>query len=296
MTSESSKISTEAPVGAVLVVGGGIAGVQAALDAADAGFHVHLVESSPAIGGRMAQLDKTFPTNDCSMCILSPKLVECGRHLDIDVLTCAELIGLEGEPGRFTARIRRRARYVDINKCTGCGDCLQQCPVRYQPRFRVAREPVRLSEDEDVLVGSLIAKHGRSRSALLRVMQEVNAALHYLPAPVLQRLADEFAVPLSVLYRIGTFYTAFSLTPRGRHTISVCTGTACHIKGAPKLVEELQRELGIAVGGTTPDSAFSLQTVRCLGCCALAPVVKVDNRIYGGVKSGDISKIVKDHI
>src|SRR4030043_34711 len=94
-------------IGAVLVVGGGIAGVQAALDLANSGIKVYLLERSPAIGGKMAQLDKTFPTNDCAMCIISPKLVEAGRHLNIEILTNADLVSLGGEAGRFTARLRK---------------------------------------------------------------------------------------------------------------------------------------------------------------------------------------------
>ena len=117
------------PIGAALVVGGGIAGVQAALDLANSGIKVYLVEKSPAIGGKMAQLDKTFPTNDCAMCILSPKLVEAGRHLNIEIITNAELIGLEGEAGNFLATVRRNPRYVDLDKCTSCNDCAEVCPI-----------------------------------------------------------------------------------------------------------------------------------------------------------------------
>ena len=124
-------INKAAPVGAVLVVGGGVGGIQAALDLANSGFKVYLVESSPAIGGNMAMLDKTFPTNDCSLCILSPKLVECGRHLNVTLMTMADVLDLQGESGRFTATIRRRARYVDLERCTGCGVCLEKCPRRY---------------------------------------------------------------------------------------------------------------------------------------------------------------------
>ena len=124
-----------APVGAVLVVGGGIGGMQAAIDLAEAGFKVYLVEEKPAIGGVMAQLDKTFPTNDCAMCIMSPKLVECERHLNIEIITGAQLLELRGEPGHFTAVVEERPRFVDLAKCTACGDCAAACPVRLRDPF-----------------------------------------------------------------------------------------------------------------------------------------------------------------
>ncbi len=122
-------VSESGKVGSVLVVGGGIGGIQAALDLAESGFKVYVVDNSPAIGGVMAQLDKTFPTNDCSMCILSPKLVECGRHLNVEALTCSEVTEISGEEGNFIVSLKQRPRYVDIEKCTGCGLCAKFCPV-----------------------------------------------------------------------------------------------------------------------------------------------------------------------
>jgi heterodisulfide reductase subunit A2 len=122
-------------IGAALVVGGGIAGVQAALDLANSGIKVYLLERSPAIGGKMAQLDKTFPTNDCAMCIVSPKLVEAGRHLNIDIITNSELVSLEGEAGYFRAKIRKHPRYVDMAKCTSCNDCTEVCPILLPNEF-----------------------------------------------------------------------------------------------------------------------------------------------------------------
>ena len=119
----------------VLVVGGGIAGIQASIDLANMGFQVYLVEQSPSIGGRMAQLDKTFPTNDCAMCILAPKMIECYRHENVKVLSYSEVAAVEGELGRFQARILMKPRYIDEAKCTGCGECAEQCPVEVLSEF-----------------------------------------------------------------------------------------------------------------------------------------------------------------
>jgi len=115
--------------GSVMVVGAGIAGIQASLDLADSGYLVYLVEKKSAIGGVMAQLDKTFPTNDCSMCIISPKLVECGRHLNIDLLTMTEIEEVTGGPGNFQVKLLESPRYIDMAKCTACGECAKVCPI-----------------------------------------------------------------------------------------------------------------------------------------------------------------------
>jgi heterodisulfide reductase subunit A2 len=117
------------PVGAVLVVGGGIGGMQASLDLAESGFYVYLVDTSPTIGGVMSQLDKTFPTNDCAMCIMSPKLVGTGSHRNIRVITHAEIKEITGPPGSFEATILRKPRYIRPEKCTGCGECAKHCPA-----------------------------------------------------------------------------------------------------------------------------------------------------------------------
>ncbi|MBN2492040.1 MAG: CoB--CoM heterodisulfide reductase iron-sulfur subunit A family protein, partial [Planctomycetes bacterium] len=118
-----------------MVVGGGISGIQAALDLAASGFRVYLVEKSPTIGGKMAQLDKTFPTNDCSMCIESPKFIECDRHPNIEILTYTEVDRVEGAAGDFTVTLTRKPRYIDENRCTGCTTCVEYCPVRVPDPF-----------------------------------------------------------------------------------------------------------------------------------------------------------------
>jgi heterodisulfide reductase subunit A len=122
-------------VGAVVIVGGGIAGMQAALDVANSGFKVYLVEKNPSIGGNMAQLDKTFPTNDCSTCMISPKLIEVAKHPNIEILSHSEVEEVTGKPGHFRVKIKKKARYVDESVCTGCGTCVAACPVQYRPVF-----------------------------------------------------------------------------------------------------------------------------------------------------------------
>jgi len=119
----------------VVVIGGGIAGIQASLDLADMGYEVHLVERSPSIGGRMAQLDKTFPTNDCSMCILSPKMIMCSGHENVRLHTYSEVESVSGEFPHLKVKIKEKARRIDINRCTGCGDCIAKCPVKVPNEF-----------------------------------------------------------------------------------------------------------------------------------------------------------------
>ena len=129
------KLLPDSNFGDVLVVGGGISGIQASLDLATVGFKVYLVDSAPTIGGHMAQLDKTFPSNDCSMCIESPKFVECNRHPNIEIITYTEVDSVEGEPGDFKVTLLKKPRYVLEDKCTGCTVCVEYCPVKYPDKF-----------------------------------------------------------------------------------------------------------------------------------------------------------------
>jgi NADH:ubiquinone oxidoreductase subunit E/NAD-dependent dihydropyrimidine dehydrogenase PreA subunit len=285
--------SKETPVGAVLVVGGGIGGIQSSLDLANSGFKVYLLESGPVIGGQMAKLDKTFPTNDCSMCIISPKLVECGAHPNIEKLTYADLQKVEGEPGKFKITIKKRARSVDESLCTGCGECINHCLVRNQPYIepRQVVEPP-LPEDDKRIVEEILDRYGEHRSPLIPVLQDISGKFNYLPEPVLYYVSFKLNIPMAHVLRVATFYAFFSLKPRGKHLVSVCMGTACHVRGGERILEKLEEELGIRHGQTTDDKKFSLEMVRCLGCCALSPVVKVDERVYSRVRYNTVMDIL----
>ena len=135
MADETNTTTAGGDIGDVMVLGGGISGIQAALDMATAGFRVFLVDRAPTIGGKMAQLDKTFPTNDCSMCIESPKFIECDRHPNIEIMTYTEVDGVDGEAGDFTVHLTRKPRYVIEDRCTGCTICVEYCPVEVPDRF-----------------------------------------------------------------------------------------------------------------------------------------------------------------
>ena len=120
-------------IGAVVIIGGGIAGIQSALDIANSGFKVYIVEEKPNVGGIMAQLDKTFPTNDCSSCMMGPKLVELANHRNIELITYADVVGISGTAGNFKVKVRKRARSISAERCTGCRTCVDRCPVTNQP-------------------------------------------------------------------------------------------------------------------------------------------------------------------
>lgn len=129
------RLGEYSPQRSVLVIGGGIAGIQASLDLAEKGIHVYLVEKEPSIGGHMALLDKTFPTNDCSMCILAPKMNKCAANDNIEILSYYEVTQVKGKAGNFRVKVKRKARYVNERKCTGCGDCVARCPKKVPNKY-----------------------------------------------------------------------------------------------------------------------------------------------------------------
>ena len=283
-------------VGSVLVVGAGIGGMQASLDLANAGFKVYLVERNPAIGGVMAQLDKTFPTNDCAMCTLAPRMVECGSHINIEKLTYSEVESIEGEPGAFKVRVRKKARSVRADKCTGCGECMANCLVRNRAYTEpLEPEPLELTPDELDEVNSVLAEHEGERGSILPILQDINAKYKWLPPGAVRRVSDVLGLPLARVLRFVTFYNALSLEPQGKYLIRVCMGTACYVKGGQNILEAFERELNIKVAGTTKDLKFSLETVNCLGCCGQSPVVTVDEDIYGYMKQTKVHEIIKQY-
>ncbi len=281
-------------IGSVLVIGAGIGGVQAALDLAGSGYKVYLLDERPAIGGTMAQLDKTFPTNDCSMCILAPKLVDAGRHQNIEIITMADVEKIEGEPGIFKVRIKKNPRFVDESKCTGCGSCWNNCPVRNKPQEEQLVKP-ELEEKDLEKITKLIGNSKNGRRILVPLLQDINIEYGYLPENILKYISGELDIPLSQVYSIATFYNAFSLVPRGRHLVSVCLGTACHVRGGQKILESLERNLGIKVGQTTPDLNFTLEAVVCLGGCGLAPVDTIGDDLYGKMNQVKMQKAIEKY-
>jgi NADH:ubiquinone oxidoreductase subunit E/NAD-dependent dihydropyrimidine dehydrogenase PreA subunit len=292
----SMNIEKNKRIGAALVVGGGIGGMQAALDLAESGIKVYLVESQPSIGGVMAQLDKTFPTNDCAMCTMAPRLVEVGRHKDIKVISLADVESIEGTAGHFNVKIRKRPRFVNEEKCTGCGICAENCPVHRIIYVAPEKDRIDISVKDMEIMNRIIKDYKDTEGPLVPILQKANDTYNYLPEPVLRYVADKLNMPLSVVCRIATFYNAFSLEPRGKHIITVCLGTACHVKGAGKVVAALESELGIKNGETTKDMLFTLETVRCIGCCGLAPVLKVGEDIHGLMSKTKVPELLGTYV
>lgn len=281
-------------VGAVAVLGGGISGMQAALDLAESGLKVYLVDNKPAIGGVMAQLDKTFPTNDCAMCTMAPRLVEIGRHKDIEIITLSDIEKVEGEAGNFKVILNKRPRYINEEKCTGCGTCITNCPTRnkVQP---IEKTTVELEPQFKDKVTEIIRINKDREGPLIAILQQINTTFNYLPENVLRYVSQEVGYPLSHILHLATFYSSFSIVPRGKHIINVCMGTACYVKGSERLMERFSDVLEIKENETTPDKLFTLKLVRCIGCCGLAPAAMIGDNVYGKLSTKDIPGIIEKY-
>jgi NADH-quinone oxidoreductase subunit E len=142
-------------------------------------------------------------------------------------------------------------------------------------------------------IDAIVDRHQAKQSAILAILQDIQTKERYLPKETLDYVSLKMQLPLTKIFRIATFYNALSLKPRGRHTIDVCLGTACHVRGGSKIMEKLKRDLGVAVGETTKDQRFTLESVRCLGCCSLAPVMVVDQEVHGRLSQEKISGLLK---
>jgi NADH:ubiquinone oxidoreductase subunit E/NAD-dependent dihydropyrimidine dehydrogenase PreA subunit len=282
---------TNGKVGAALVVGGGIGGMQAALDLAESGIRVTIVDNKPSIGGVMSQLDKTFPTNDCAMCTIAPRLVGIDRHKDIEVLSLSEVEGISGRAGNFTVSVKRKARYVDEEKCTGCGACVQNCPTRNIVQPAEPKRVVVSPEFRDTVVEAVERNRNR-QGPLMPILQQINSAFNYLPEDALRFVSQETSIPLSHILRVATFYSAFSIVPRGKYIVNVCLGTACYVRGSERLMDKLSETLEIPENGTTTDKLFTLKAVRCIGCCGLAPAVMVGETVHGKLTPAEVPDII----
>lgn len=144
-------------------------------------------------------------------------------------------------------------------------------------------------------VDKILEAYGMKENHLVSILLDIQAEANFLPREILSYVAKKLGVPLSQVCRFATFYKVFSLKPRGRHVIKACLGTACHVRGAVKVLQSIERELGISTGDTTRDFRFTLETVNCLGACALGPLVVIDNDYHGQMKTTKVKKMLKDY-
>ncbi len=147
----------------------------------------------------------------------------------------------------------------------------------------------------DEKVAAVIDKYNADKGQLISILQDIQAEFHYLRKEDLIQVSDTMGIPLSQVYSVATFFKAFSLTPRGKHLINLCLGTACHVRGASKVLEQIERSLKISRGETTGDYKFTLETVNCMGCCALGPVVNIDGEYFGQMSAGKVDSILNKY-
>jgi len=235
-----------------------------------------------------------FP-NLCRVC-KEPRCLEvCNRN------------GMERDP---------EGHMVVTDNCVGCGLCVRACPYNavllfsgedggrsFFDKFLYFLKPKRKEEDpeaekaeEDIALGKveeIIRGYKITPSSLMPILQDIQEEFNYLPRQALKCVSSNMNIPLSRIYNVVTFYKAFSLVPRGRHGISVCVGTACHVRGAGKILENLERRLDIKAGETTADRKFTLNSVNCLGACALGPVMVIDGEYFGKVTPDKVGSILE---
>ncbi|MFH1824377.1 MAG: NAD(P)H-dependent oxidoreductase subunit E [Candidatus Firestonebacteria bacterium] len=144
--------------------------------------------------------------------------------------------------------------------------------------------------------GSILSKYEKKKENLLAVLQDIQGDKNYLPKEDLKKIAENFSVPLSELFSLATYYKSFSLKPKGKYIILVCMGTACHVRGSERILQQLELKLGIKAGDTTSDGMFSLETVNCLGACALGPLVVVNSKYFGNMTTSKIGRILKEYL
>jgi NADH-quinone oxidoreductase subunit E len=152
-----------------------------------------------------------------------------------------------------------------------------------------------MAESDTSKIDSMIDRYAADKELLTSIFQEIQTEYGYLPRDALIRVSERLAIPLGQIYGVATFYKAFSLKPRGKHQISVCLGTACHVRGAEAVLRRIERELGIRHGESTEDMEYALQTVNCLGACALGPVVTIDGQYHGGMTSAKVAELLRKH-
>lgn len=151
-----------------------------------------------------------------------------------------------------------------------------------------------MSQNTDLsLLAPILKEHEGQNDALITMLQEIQEAYSYLPEEVLEHLSERAKIPMSKIYAVATFYAQFYLTPRGRNTIRLCRGTACHVRGAARILDAVERELGISEGGTTPDLEYTLETVACIGACALAPTMVINEDTYGKLTPNKVEEVFK---
>ena len=161
--------------------------------------------------------------------------------------------------------------------------------------MEVTKNITKDSKIDLAVVSKIIRKHKDNTGGIIEIFQDIQAYFNYLPKEALQFVSKKRGIPISRIYHVATFYPVFSFTPRGRYIISVCAGTACHVRGAPLLLGTIQRELNISIGETTRDKIFTLEVVRCIGACSIAPVIRINDKTFGSLNPARLLRLLNEY-